>query len=109
MWPVGRVLFTWQRLPRRLLANERFSFSQTDLSLTPLGRTGRILRVQRSQRRILELDGLRGAAIFLVLIFHYVSQEGNAVAGSLTAHVQRATIMRRGPTQRTIAGCHQII
>jgi len=51
--------------------------------------------MQRSQKQvhILELDGLRGAAIFMVLVYHYVSQQGAAPAGSLTASVQRAVSM----------------
>jgi len=49
--------------------------------------------MQRTKTRILELDGLRGAAIFLVVVFHYVTQEGPAAAGSLTAYTQRAVIM----------------
>jgi peptidoglycan/LPS O-acetylase OafA/YrhL len=49
--------------------------------------------MQRSQSRLPELDGLRGAAIFGVLVFHYVYQQGPAAAGCLTAYVQRAVIM----------------
>ena len=48
--------------------------------------------MQRSNSRILEFQS-RGTAIFLVLVFHYISQQGPAAAGSLTAYVQRATVM----------------
>ncbi len=45
------------------------------------------------QSRIPELDGLRGFAILFVFIFHYVTQQGAAQAGSVTAIVQRILAM----------------
>jgi peptidoglycan/LPS O-acetylase OafA/YrhL len=43
--------------------------------------------------RIPELDGLRGTAIFLVVVFHYLEQQGNVARGGLTSILQRLVLM----------------
>jgi peptidoglycan/LPS O-acetylase OafA/YrhL len=46
-----------------------------------------------SKQRIPELDGLRGLAILLALVFHYITQEGAQLPGSVPAMLQRFVIM----------------
>jgi peptidoglycan/LPS O-acetylase OafA/YrhL len=43
--------------------------------------------------RIPELDGLRGIAIFMVVAFHYLEQQGNVAAGGITPILQRVVLM----------------
>ena len=42
------------------------------------------------KQRLIELDGLRGFALIMILLFHSVSQEGEYPAGSFLAYLQRS-------------------
>jgi peptidoglycan/LPS O-acetylase OafA/YrhL len=47
----------------------------------------------KPESRIPELDGLRGTAIFLVILFHYTGGETAIPTGTFAAYLQRFTIM----------------
>ncbi len=49
--------------------------------------------VRARQERVPELDGLRGAAIFMVVVFHYLEQQGTVAGGGLTPILQRLVLM----------------
>jgi len=49
--------------------------------------------VRPRQERVPELDGLRGTAIFMVLVFHYLEQQGFVAGGGLTPALQRLVLM----------------
>jgi peptidoglycan/LPS O-acetylase OafA/YrhL len=42
------------------------------------------------KQRLIELDGLRGFALIMILVFHALSQEGQYPAGTLLAYLQRS-------------------
>lgn len=46
-----------------------------------------------SKQRLIELDGLRGFALLMILAFHSISQEGQFPAGSFLAYLQRSVSM----------------
>jgi peptidoglycan/LPS O-acetylase OafA/YrhL len=43
------------------------------------------------KQRLIELDGLRGFALIMILVYHTVSQEGEYPAGTFLAYLQRST------------------
>jgi peptidoglycan/LPS O-acetylase OafA/YrhL len=43
--------------------------------------------------RFPELYGLRGTAIFLVLVYYYLEQQGNVAIAGITPYLQRAVLM----------------
>ncbi|HXT27286.1 MAG TPA: acyltransferase [Candidatus Eisenbacteria bacterium] len=45
------------------------------------------------KQRLIELDGLRGFALVMILAFHAVSQEGEYPAGTFLAYLQRSVAM----------------
>jgi len=45
------------------------------------------------KQRLIELDGLRGFALVLILVFHSISQEGEFSVGSFLAYLQRSVGM----------------
>src|SRR5262245_44918981 len=45
------------------------------------------------KQRLIELDGLRGFALVLILAFHAVSQEGEYPAGTFLYYLQRSFAM----------------
>jgi peptidoglycan/LPS O-acetylase OafA/YrhL len=45
------------------------------------------------KNRVPELDGLQGVAIFLVVVFHYISQEGVTLTGTFSHALQRFVIL----------------
>jgi peptidoglycan/LPS O-acetylase OafA/YrhL len=51
------------------------------------------LAVRPRQERVPELDGLRGTAILMVVVFHYLEQQGTVAGGGLTPFFQRLVLM----------------
>jgi len=51
------------------------------------------MSVSFPKQRLIELDGLRGFALVMILVFHSVSQEGEYPAGSFLAYLQRSVAM----------------
>jgi len=51
------------------------------------------MSVSSPKQRLIELDGLRGFALIMILVFHSVSQEGEYPAGSFLAYLQRSAGM----------------
>jgi peptidoglycan/LPS O-acetylase OafA/YrhL len=49
--------------------------------------------VRPRPERVPELDGLRGTAIFMVVVFHYLEQQGTVAGGGLTPVLQRLVLM----------------
>jgi len=49
--------------------------------------------VRSTQQRIPELDGLRGTAILMVILFHYLAEQGSVTGGGLTPVLQRLVLM----------------
>jgi peptidoglycan/LPS O-acetylase OafA/YrhL len=49
--------------------------------------------VRPRQERVPELDGLRGTAILMVVVFHYLAQQGAVAGGGLTSILQRVVLM----------------
>src|ERR1035437_4173059 len=51
------------------------------------------MALESPKSRVPELDGLRGMAVLMVVVFHYIQQEGPTPAGTAAHLLQRFTIL----------------
>jgi peptidoglycan/LPS O-acetylase OafA/YrhL len=72
---------------------ESIRITSTDLREVEQSRLTPSETPRASAGRVPELDGLRGTAIFMVVVFHYLEQQGAVAGGGLTPVLQRLVLM----------------